>query len=110
MNSAVPPITRSINANGAVEYHIEADPGWEGFDSLVRYLQAQWGAEVCESSDGVYSRRWVLRAEGVPITVRHDSHLGNFFLREDGSKDQSTLDKIAADLTRRLEGPEVPDP
>jgi len=102
MKSSFPPVTKSINKRGATEYHIEVDPAWDGFDSLVRYLQKHWQAEVTESSDGVYSRRWVLRVSGVPITVHHDSQIGNFFLREDGGSDESLLEKIADDLEQRL--------
>lgn len=110
MTSSIPPITKCKNKDGAVEYHIEADPAWDGLDSLVRYLQKYWQAEVSESSDGVYSRRWVLHASGVPITIYHDSQIGNFFVREDGCNDQSLLEKIEADLTRRLADPATADP
>jgi hypothetical protein len=99
---SIPPVTKSKNNEGAVEYHLEFDSAWDGLDSFVNYLQEQWGAEVSESSDNVYSRRWVLRAEGVPITVYHDSQIGNYFLREDGVLDQALLERIEADLVQRM--------
>ena len=102
MNTSLPSIRKFKNVNGVVEYHIEVDSEWDGFDSFVQYLQKHWQAEVSESVDLVYSRRWVLRVQGVPISVYHDSQIGNYFLREDGSDDQSLLERIEADLIRRL--------
>lgn len=98
----LPIMTRCANKDGAIEYHIEADPMWEGFDSFVAYLQKHWNAQISESADWVYSRRWVLRSQGVPISVYHDSQIGNYFLREDGVSDQTLLEKIAEDVTYRL--------
>lgn len=102
----LPVMTRCSNKSGAIEYHIEADPAWEGFDSFIAYLQKHWNAQISESADWVYSRRWVLRLDGVPISVYHDSQIGNYFLREDGGQDQSLLEQIAADVTHRLSQPE----
>lgn len=102
MNTDLPPVRKCKNKDGAIEYHIEVDSEWDGFDSFVQYLQKHWQAEVSESADWVYSRRWVLRSNGVPISVYHDSQIGNYFLREDGSVDQSLLEKIEADLIKRL--------
>ncbi|RCS58579.1 hypothetical protein [Parvibium lacunae] len=102
MNTKLPPIRTCKNKDGAVEYHIEVDSEWDGLDSFVQYLQKHWQAEVNESSDSIYSRRWVLRSNDVPISVYHDSQIGNYFLREDGIDDQSLLEKIKADLMQRL--------
>lgn len=99
---SIPPVTKGANKNGVVEYHLEFDSAWDGFDSFVKYLQKYWQAEVTESNDSVYSRRWVLHSNGVPISVCHDSQIGNYFLREDGSADQSLLENIEADLTLRM--------
>ena len=104
--SRMPPVSKSIGRGRSVEYHLEADPGWDGFDSLIKYLQKIWQGEVIESVDEVYSRRWVLRVRGVPVSVYHDSHLGNFFSREDGVSDQSLLEAIERDLFARWEGPD----
>jgi hypothetical protein len=68
----------------------------------VQYLKKHWQAEVIESSDSIYSRCWMLRSGGIPISVYYDSQIGNYFLREDGSDDQSLLEKIEEDLIRRL--------
>jgi hypothetical protein len=100
--SSLPIIARSKNASGVTEFHLLADPVWDGFDSLVKYLQKHWNAEVCEAVDNIYSRRWVLRANGVPISVYHDSQIGNYFLREDSIRDESLLENIESDLIRRL--------
>lgn len=102
MSNELPPLTKGRNKNGVIEYHFWADPTWDGLDSLVKYLQKYWSGEVIESSDNIYSRRWVLRCNGVPISIYHDSQLGNYFLREDGTDDQSFLEGIEADLVRRL--------
>lgn len=102
MSTTLPPIRKCVNKDGAIEYHIEVDSEWDGFDSFVQYLQKYWQVEVSESNDVVYSRRWVLRSNGVPISVYHDSQIGNYFLREDGIDDQSLLEKIETDLIQRL--------
>jgi hypothetical protein len=99
---SIPPITKCKNKNGFIEYHLEFDSAWDGFDSFVKYLQKYWRAEVSESIDDVYSRRWVLRSNGVPISVYHDSQIGNYFLREDGDSGQELLEQIEADLVRRM--------
>lgn len=96
------PVTKCKNKNGETEYHLEFDSAWDGFDSFVQYLQRHWHAKVSESSDKIYSRRWVLRVNGVPVSVYHDSQIGNYFLREDGVLDQSQLEQIEADLVRRM--------
>lgn len=99
---SISPVLKRTNEQGNIEYHLEFDPVWEGLDSFVKYLMKHWGATVVESTDDVYSRRWVLRLEGVSISVYHDSQLGNYFLREDGEKDQSLLEKIETDLVSRM--------
>ncbi len=96
------PVLKSTDKNGAIQYHLEFDPAWEGVESFAMYLQKKWGAEVIESSDSVYSRRWVLRLNGVPISVYHDSQIGNYFVREDGIADQLLMEKIEADLIERM--------
>lgn len=78
------------------------DSEWDGFDSFVQYLRKHWHAEIIEANDLVYSRRWVLRSNAVPISVYHDSQIGNYFLREDGFSDQSLLGSIEADLIQRF--------
>ena len=102
MNQTILPITKFANDKGAIEYHINIDSAWDGLDSFVQYLQKYWQAEISESVDWVYSRRWVLRSNGVPISVYHDGQIGNYFVREDGSTDQTLLEKIEADLIRRF--------
>lgn len=99
---SISPVLKRVNENGLVEYYLEFDPVWDGFDSFVRYLYKHWSAQLVESVDGVYSRRWVLRVMGVCVSVYHDSQLGNYFVREDGGKDQEILEKIEADLLRRM--------
>ena len=99
---SIPPVTKCENADGSVQYFLQFDSAWEGFDSFVKYLQKYWQADVSEQSDNVYSRRWVLRSGGVPISVYHDSQLGNYFVREDGVDDQTLLEKIEADLIHRM--------
>lgn len=102
MGLELPVITKRINKNGCVEYHVTAIADWDGFDSLIKYLEKYWHAAVIESEDGVYSRRKVLRSGEVSIVVYHDSQIGNYFLREDDPADQSLLEKIEADLVRRF--------
>ena len=85
-----------------MEYHIEVDSEWDGVDSVVRYLTTHWSGIVIESAEAVYSRRWVVRVRHVPITIIHDSQLGNYFVREDGNRDLSLLEEIALDLIKRL--------
>jgi hypothetical protein len=99
---SVPPVTKGLNKDGVLEYHLEFDSVWDGVESFAKYLQKYWHAEVVESIDDIYSRRWVLRIEGVPITIYHDSQIGNYFLREDGVGDQTLLEKIEADLIQRM--------
>lgn len=99
---SISPITKSTNKDGATVYHLEFDSAWDGIDSLVKYLQKYWNGEVSEQRDEIYSRRWVLRSNGVPISIYHDSQLGNYFVREDGEDDQTLLEEIAADLTKRM--------
>lgn len=98
----ISPVLKRVNTDGAVEYHLEFDKTWDGFDSFVRYLKKHWQAEVTEVGDFVYSRRQVLRSNGIPITVYHDSQIGNYFLREDGLQDQGLLEKIESDLIIRM--------
>lgn len=100
--TAMPLISKTKNQNGVMQYHVWASPSWADFDTLVLYLQKKWNAVVTESEDKVYSRRWVLRVNGVPISLYHDSQQGNSFLREDGVADQSILEKVEADLRSRL--------
>ncbi|WP_172200538.1 hypothetical protein [Niveibacterium sp. COAC-50] len=102
MGLELPVISKGVNKNGCIEYHVNAVADWDGFDSLIKYLEKYWHAAVVESDDGVYSRRKVLRSGDVPITIYHDSQIGNYFLREDDSADQSLLEKIEADLVQRL--------
>ena len=99
---AIPPVTKRTNENGFVEYHLGFDSAWDGVDSFVKYLQKQWNGEVSESVDSIYSRRWVVRSAGVPISIYHDSQLGNFFLREDGVDDLALLEKIALDVAEKM--------
>lgn len=99
---SIPEIAKRKNEKGEIEYRLSSVSDWDGFDSFVQYLQKHWQAEVSESADWAYSRRWVLRSNGVPISVYHDSQIGNYFLREDGSADQSLLERIEADLIQRL--------
>lgn len=103
-DSTLPVVSKGVNQDGVMQYHVWADQSWEGFDTLVLYLQKKWNASVTESNDQVYSRRWVLRVSGVPISLYHDSQQGNYFLREDGMQDQTLLEKIESDLRVRLKG------
>lgn len=98
----LPVITKRINRNDCVEYHVTAITDWDGFDTLVKYLEKYWHAQVVESEDGIYSRRKVLYSGEVAISLYHDSQIGNYFMREDGPADQSLLEKIEADLVKRL--------
>ncbi|WP_243040849.1 hypothetical protein [Dyella sedimenti] len=102
MTVKLPPITKAVGREGRVEYHFWADQTWDGFDSLVKYIEKHWDGVVIESVDNVYSRRWVLRSGGVSISVYHDGQDGNYFVREDGEADQSLLEAIEADLQKRL--------
>lgn len=103
-DSTLPVVSKGANQDGVMQYHVWADQSWEGFDTLVLYLQKKWNASVTESNDQVYSRRWVLRVNGVPISLYHDSQQGNYFLREDRLQDQTLLEKIENDLRVRLKG------
>lgn len=102
MTVKVPPITKDVGKSGCVEYHFSADQTWSGFDSLVKYIMKYWNAVPIESVDNIYSRRWILRSGDVSISVYHDSHAGNYFLREDGKTDQTLLEAIETDLLKRL--------
>lgn len=102
MNENTPAIVRVKNKYGQTEYHIPEMCDWDNFDSLIKYLIKYWQAQVVESDDKIYSRRSVLRANNVPISLYFDDLLGICFLREDGSDDQSLLEQIEADLIRRL--------
>lgn len=102
MKNKIPVITKIINEKGHIEYHVNPVTGWDGFDSLTKYLIKYWHAEIIESADWIYSRRKVLRSGNVFISIYYDSQIGNYFLREDGSDDQSLLEQIEADLIRRL--------
>ena len=102
MNAKLPPVTKGIGKSGYVEYHFWADQTWDGFDSLVKYIEKYWNGVVVESGDDVYSRRWVLRSGDVSIAIYHDGQKGNYFVREDGATDQSLLEAIEADLLKRL--------
>ena len=95
-------ITRGTNRPGQIEYHFWADQTWDGFDTIVRYLKKHWDAKVIEQVDEIYTRRWVVDVRGVRIAIYHDSQMGNLFVREDGSDDQSVLEQIEADLRARL--------
>ena len=50
---------------------------WDNFDSLIKYLIKYWQAQVVESDDKIYSRRSVLRANNVPISLYFDDLLEN---------------------------------
>ncbi len=102
MNKALPAVTKRKNKEGLTEYHIMAVPDWDGFDSLVKYLEKHWCAVPVQKDDNVYSRRWLLRSGDVYITLYHDSQIGNYLVREDGEGDQELLDKIGRDLIDRL--------
>lgn len=98
----ISPVLKIVNEGGLSEYHLEFDPAWDGLDSFVKYLKKHWNAKVVESVDGIYSRRWVLRIQDVPVSVYHDGQIGNYFVREDGEKDQELLEEIEADVLRRM--------
>ena len=99
---SIPLVLRATSAKGNIEYHLEFDPVWDGLDSFVEYLKKHWNAEVIEATDGIYSRRWVVRINDIPISIYHDSQMGNYFVREDGCPDQDLLEKIESDLIRRM--------
>jgi hypothetical protein len=105
MSDDLPPITKGTDDAGRVTYYFWADPTWDGFDSLVRYMKKYWNATETETSDGVYSRRWVVIADRTPIAVYHDSQLGNYFQRNDESVDLDLLERIFSDLEARLSRP-----
>ncbi|UVM50331.1 hypothetical protein LOY38_29110 [Pseudomonas sp. B21-015] len=102
MNNSLPAVTRRKNEKGQVEYHIGFASDWEGFDSLVKYLEKYWHAVPIQKDDNVYSRRWLLRSGGVSIAIYHDSQIGNYFVREDGVNEQALLEQIEADLIERF--------
>lgn len=102
MSSNLPPLTHGKNESGLTTYHFWADPSWDGFDTLVQYMEKFWAAAVNQRSDEVYSRTWELTSNGVPIRVRHDSQAGNSFFRSDGIGDTALLDKIFEDLSQKL--------
>ena len=102
MSDDLPPVTKGTDDSGKIAYFFWADPTWKGFDSLVQYMKKYWNANVTESSDEVYSRRWVVTVNGAPIAIYHDSQRGNYFQRNDESSDLDILEKIYADLRARL--------
>ncbi|QDE39484.1 hypothetical protein FIV34_09855 [Luteibacter pinisoli] len=102
MNQEVPALTKSIDESGRVLYHYWADQTWDGFDSLVKYLEKHWDGVPIEEVDEVYSRRWVLRFNAISIAICHDGLKGTYFVRDDGKSDQTLLESIEADLLRRL--------
>ncbi|MBR1232046.1 hypothetical protein [Bradyrhizobium sp. AUGA SZCCT0182] len=102
MSDELIPITKGIDDEGKVTYYFWADPSWEGFDSLVHYLQKYWKAIVCESVDSVYSRRWVVVLDSIQISIHHDSQIGNYFQRNGSLANAPLLDEIYADLLERL--------
>lgn len=102
MDKKIPAVVRIINKNKQVEYHITGMYDWDNFDSLIKYLKKYWQASVVESDDKIYSRKSVLRSNNTPISLYFDDLLGIYFLREDGSNDQSLLEEIESDLIRRL--------
>jgi hypothetical protein len=93
-------VTKSLNESGQTRYHLEYEPAWGGLDSFVAYLVKRWGGSVVESVDNVYSRRWVVRAAGVCISVYHDSQLGNYFVQEDGTANREFLEEVEQDLSK----------
>lgn len=93
-------VTKRTSDQQTVEYGVAAVSDWDGFDSLIAYLQKHWAGEVAESVDDIYSRRWVVRVDGVPISVYHDSQIGTYMVREVGVDD--LLERITADLAKRL--------
>ncbi|TGG93454.1 hypothetical protein E4656_10425 [Natronospirillum operosum] len=97
-----PIVTKSVNNDGATQYHLQFDSEWGGVESFAKYLQKYWQAELLDKTDSVYSRKWVLRSGGVLISVYHDSQIGNYFLREDGESDEALLRQIEADLIHRM--------
>ena len=101
MDDEIPPLTRAVDPSGSLIYHFWADQTWEGFDSIVKYMQKYWSAIVTQSSDDIYSRTWELISDGVPIRIRHDSQSGNSFFRSDGG-DNVLLDRMYDDLTEKL--------
>ena len=98
MDENTPVVVRVKNKYGQIKYHVTGMYDWDNFDSLIKYLIKYWQAQVVESDDKIYSRRSVLRANNVPISLYFDDLLGICFLREDGSNDQSLLEQIEADL------------
>lgn len=102
MTVKLPPITKGVSEDGRIQYNFWADQTWDGFDSLVKYIEKYWDGVVVESSDEIYSRRSVVNSRGVFIGVYHDGQGGNYFVREDKESDQSLLEDIAADLSKRL--------
>jgi hypothetical protein len=102
MNVKLPPVTKGVDEDGIIKYHFWADQTWDGFDSLVKYIEKYWGGVVVESADEVYSRRCVIKSGEVLIAVYHDGQDGNYFSRDDGVSDQSLLEEIEVDLVKRL--------
>ena len=99
---SIPLVAKRKSDKGGMEYTLYFAGHWDDFDSFVQYLIEYWRAQVNESVDGIYSRRWVLRCGAVPISVYHDSQLGNYFLREDGVDDRRLLEEIADDVIKRV--------
>ncbi|WP_097304340.1 hypothetical protein [Pseudomonas chlororaphis] len=102
MNSTLPAVTKRKNEKGETEYHVGAVSDWEGFESLVKYLEKYWQAVPIQMDDNIYSRRWLLRSGEVLITIYHDSQVGNYFVREDGVEEQGLLEQIEGDLIERF--------
>ena len=110
MDENTPAVVRVKNKYGQIEYHVTGMYDWDNFDSLIKYLIKYWQAQVVESDDKIYSKRSVLRANNVPISLYFDDLLGICFLREDGSDDQSLLKQIETDLIRQLNDAEQSPP
>lgn len=101
MNSKRRPVVVSRRRGGRLELDVPAVPGWEGFDSILGYLQAHFPCEAVKVIDGPDARKAWLTVEGSKLEVEFEDVCGSSIIAPEPAS-EPVLKKIATDLERRF--------
>lgn len=93
-------VARVLDKDGVVKYYFLDDQTWDGFDTIIKYMQKYWPVIALNCYDEVYTRHCELILDGAVIRVTHDSQGGNCFFADDSNEE--VLDQVYHDLLRRL--------
>lgn len=91
------------NNKGITKYYVLGLEERTFFDSLIKFLEKYYEAEIISKNEGLITRFWQLRIKEECIMVEHHEDMGNCFYSCDYKNEESDLaNLIANDLTQRL--------